>query len=223
MQSIFKSFTINHAYRSSYSIGSYTTNVRFIGDTINGTVYPADIKENKNVNGDFFPVYEMGMVAINEQFSPLINFDMTLQNSLLAKFEIKKSRTLTLSFANNQLTEVNGEEYVIGTGYRFKDVALTFAGMGGGGKKTYKSDLNVKLDFSIRENKTVLRSIDSDLNQVSQGQKVMSIDTSIDYMFSQTLSFRLFFNKIINTPYLPSQYRNSTTKGGFSLRFSLAQ
>ena len=223
MQTIFKSFTVNHAYRSSYSIGSYTTNVRFIGDTIGGTVYPANIKENKNVNGDFFPVYEMGMVAINEQFSPLINFDMTLQNSLLAKFEIKKSRTLTLSFANNQLTEVNGKEFVIGTGYRFKDVALTFAGMGGGGKKTFKSDLNVKLDFSIRENKTVLRSIDSDLNQVSQGQKVMSIDTSIDYMFSKTLSFRLFFNKIINNPYLPSQYRNSTTKGGFSLRFSLAQ
>lgn len=221
LKAIFKSFTLNHVYRSSYSIGSYSSNVKFIGDTIDGQVYPA--LTNLNAKGDFFPIYEMGVISINEQFSPLINFDMTLQNSMLAKLEMKRSRTLTMSFANNQLTEVTGNEFIIGTGYRFKDVPLTFSGMGGGGKRTFKSDLNLKADFSVRENKTVLRSIDTELNQVSAGQKVVSIDTSVDYMFSQTLSVKVFFNKIINNPYLPSQYRNSTTKGGFSLRFSLAQ
>jgi cell surface protein SprA len=165
----------------------------------------------------------MGVVSINEQFSPLINFDMTLQNSLLARFEIKKSRSLTLSFANNQLTEVSSEEFVVGAGYRFKEVPLSFSGMGGGGGRTFKSDLNLKADFSIRNSKTVLRGIDTDLNQISSGQKVVSILTSIDYQLSQSLTLRFFFDKIINNPYLPSQYRNSTTKGGFSLRFSLAQ
>ena len=224
LQSIFKTVTINHVYRSNYSIGSFTTNVKFIGDTIGGDIYPqVDYDRNVNAKGDFYPHYEMGMVAINEQFSPLINFDMTLQNSMLAKLEMKKSRTLTMSFANNQLTEVSSEEFVVGTGYRFKNVPLTFSGLGGGGKRTFKSDLNLKADFSVRNNKTVLRSIDTDLNQVSAGQKVMSISTSVDYMFSQSLTLRFFFDKIINNPYLPSQYRNSTTKGGFSLRFSLAQ
>ena len=163
------------------------------------------------------------MVTITEQFSPLINLDMTLQNSMLAKFEYKKSRNLSLSFANNQLTEVTSDEYVIGLGYRFKEVPLSFGKIGGGKGKTYKSDLNLKGDFSVRNNKTVLRSIDTDLNQISAGQNIMSINVSIDYMFSKSLTLRLFFDKIITNPYLPSQYRNSTTKGGISLRFSLAQ
>jgi len=223
LQNIFKSFTINHTYRSNYSVGSYTSNIRFIGDTIAGTVYPANIDQNKNVNGDFYPIYEMGVVSISEQFAPLINFDMTLQNSLLAKFEIKKSRTLTLSFANNQLTEVSSSEFVIGAGYRFKDVPLTFARAGGGGARTIKSDLNLKADFSIRDNKTVLRSIDTDLNQVSQGRNEITIGTSAEYQLSQSLAIRFFFDKVINNPYLPSQYRTSTTEGGFSLRFQLAQ
>jgi cell surface protein SprA len=178
---------------------------------------------NKNPKGDFYPIYEIGVVSITEQFSPLINFDMTMQNSLLAKIELKKSRNLSMSFSNNQLTEVSSDEIVIGLGYRFKDVPLTFASFGGGGQRTFKSDVNLKADFSIRDNKTVLRSIDTDLNQVSAGQKVVSINTSIDYMLSQTLTFRFFFDKIITNPFLPSQFRNSTTKGGFSLRFSLAQ
>jgi cell surface protein SprA len=224
LKNIFKSITVNHVYRSSYSVGSYSNNINFVGDTIEGRVYPNHTDpENLKVNGDFFPVYEYGMVAINEQFSPLINFDMTLQNSFLAKLEMKRSRTLTLSFANNQLTEVNSNEFIIGAGYRFKDVPLTFAGVGGGGARTFRSDLNIKADFSIRDNKTVLRSIDSELNQVSNGMKVMSINTSVDYMLSQSLTIRFFFDKIVNNPYLPSQFRNSTTKGGFSLRFSLAQ
>jgi cell surface protein SprA len=223
LNEIFKSLTVNHAYIANYSIGAYTTNVRFIGDTVNGNVYPSLAPENKNQRGDFYPTYEMGVVTINEQFNPLINFDMTLQNSLLAKFEIRKSRSLSLSFANNQLTEVNSEEFIIGAGYRFKEVPITFSGSGGGSGRTFKSDLNLKADFSIRNNKTVLRSIDTDLNQISSGQKVVSIVTSIDYQLSQSLMLRFFFDKIINNPYLPSQYRNSTTKGGFSLRFSLAQ
>ncbi len=217
LQSIFKSITINHVYRSSYSIGSYSSNVRFKGDTIQGRVYPLYDETNNNPenikpNGDFFPVYEYGMVAINEQFSPLINFDMTLQNSFLAKLEMKKSRTLTLSFANNQLTEVNSDEFIAGMGYRFKDIALTFGGVGGGGARTFRSDLNVKADFSIRNNKTVLRSIDTDLNQISNGMKVMSINTSIDYMLSKSLTLRFFFDKIINNPYLPSQFETLLPK-----------
>jgi len=180
-------------------------------------------ENNYNASGDFYPVYEIGVVTITEQFSPLLNIDMTLQNSLLAKVEYKKSRNLSLAFANNQLTEVNSNEIVIGLGYRFKEVPLTFGSPGGKGQRTMKSDLNLKADFSIRDNKTVLRSIDSDQNQISSGQKVMAINTSIDYMLSQSLTLRFFFDKIINNPYLPSQFRNSTTKGGFSLRFSLAQ
>ena len=216
----FKSFTINHAYRSAYSVGAFTSNIKFVGDTVNGTIYPINVND---VDGNFFPQVEFAAITITEQFSPLINFDMTMHNNLLAKLEYKKARNLSMSFANNQLTEVTSDEIVVGLGFRFKDVPLTFARPGGGGKRTSRSDLNLKADFSIRNNKTVLRSIDTDLNQISAGQNVVTIDTSADYDLSKSLTFRIFFSKIITNPFLPSQYRNSTTNGGISLRFSLAQ
>jgi cell surface protein SprA len=69
----------------------------------------------------------------------------------------------------------------------------------------------------------VLRRVDQELEQISTGQRVISINTSIDYMLSNSISLRLFFDKIINNPFVSNQYRNSTTRGGISLRFSLAQ
>jgi hypothetical protein len=42
-------------------------------------------------------------------------------------------------------------------------------------------------------------------------------------MLSKSVTLRLFFDKIINNPFVANQYDNSTTKGGISIRFSLAQ
>ena len=61
-----------------------------------------------------------------KQFSPLIKVDMTWKNSLITKLEIKKNRTLNLSLSNNQLTRIKGSEYIIGTGYRVKDLEFRF-------------------------------------------------------------------------------------------------
>jgi cell surface protein SprA len=182
--------------------------------------FPVETDNNEN----YIAEQQIAQVSITEQFSPLITFDMTWVNSLMTKFEIKKSRNLSLSFANNQLTEVVSNEYVIGLGYRIKDVKFTVRNMGGqGGVSNLKSDLNLRADFSVRNNKTVLRRIDEDINQVSTGQQVISINFSADYMLSQRVNLRFFFDKVINNPYVSSQYRNSTTNGGISFRFTLAQ
>jgi cell surface protein SprA len=125
--------------------------------------------------------------------------------------------------ANKQLTDVNSDEYVVGLGYRVKNVAFAVRSLSGGGKTNFNSDLDIKVDFSIRNNRTVLRRLDIDQNQVSAGQQVVTINTTIDYQLSRSLSMSFFFDKIINNPYVSNQYRNSTTRGGIRLRFSLAQ
>ncbi|MCK4288678.1 MAG: hypothetical protein KAW86_05710, partial [Bacteroidales bacterium] len=162
--------------------------------------------------------------TIIEQFSPLLGIDMQWKNSMSTRIEIKKSRNLSISFINNQLTEVVSDELIVGLGYKFKDVSFSIKSIGGGGrKKRLKSDLDIKADFSIRSNKTIIRRIDENNNQVSAGQKIISINTSIDYVINQKFNIRLFFDKIINNPFVSSQYRNSTTNGGISLRFTLNQ
>ncbi|MEI6766752.1 MAG: cell surface protein SprA [Bacteroidota bacterium] len=215
LKKFFKNISVSHTYRSTYSVGQFASNLLYKDDAQDGYTYVRDAVKN------FASKYEIGQVSINEQFSPLIGFDMTMVNSLLFKFEIKKSRNLVLSFANNQLTEVTSDEYVIGAGYRLKDVSfnINFSGK----KRPIKSDLNLKADFSIRTNKTVLRKLVENMDQVSAGQKVMSINVSADYQISEKFNIRLFFDKIINNPFVSSQYPNSNTNAGLSLRFTLAQ
>jgi cell surface protein SprA len=86
-----------------------------------------------------------------------------------------------------------------------------------------KSDLNVKLDFSIRDNKTILRRIEERDNQISTGTRQISINASADYMISQKLNIRLFFDQTISKPHVSAQIPTSNTNAGISLRFTLAQ
>ncbi len=215
VQKYLRNFTISHSYRSSYNIGSFITNVEF--------------KEGQGVrdaSGNFIAQKRMDVVTISEQFNPLINFDMTWHNSLLTKFEVRRTRNLSLSFVNNQLTEVVSNELVFGAGYRIQDLKFMIRSLGGGGsgrRQQVRSDLNLKLDFSMRENKTVLRRIDEDLDNVSAGQSIISILASAEYMMNQNLTTRVFFERTSTNPFISNQFRNSSTFGGISLRFTLAQ
>lgn len=214
---VLKTAIISHGYRSVYTISSYQSNLYY--DETDGN--PSQLYAASN---SYFPQYDLTQITIQEQFTPLFGIDLTWNNSLLTRFEYKKSRTLTFSMINKQLTDLNTDEIIVGLGYRIKDVSFTVSSMGGGGRKTQlKSDLDLKVDFSIRNNRTVLRRIDQNIDQVSAGQRVFSINTSVNYMLSKSVSLRLFFDKIINNPFVSNQYDNSTTKGGISIRFSLAQ
>jgi cell surface protein SprA len=214
---VIESATLSHAYRSIYAISQYQSNLYY-------TETDGTASGLYNQANSFYPEYDLAQVTIQEQFAPLIGLDLGWRNSLLTRVEYRKSRNLTFSMANKQLTDLVTEEIIIGLGYRVKNVSFTMSSIGGSGKKTQiSSDLDIKVDFSIRNNRTVLRRVDENIDQVSSGQKVFSINTSIDYMLSKSVSLRLFFDKIINNPLVSNQYRNSTTKGGISIRFSLAQ
>ena len=140
----FKQFSLGHSYRSTYSVGSYQTNLDYgKGDEVNYN------------NMSYHVSREISQVTINEQFSPLFKVDMTWKSSLLTKVEFKRSRVLALSLANNQLTETGSQEYIIAVGYRIKDVEFKMFS-GGRGKKV-SSDLDLKLDFNIMNNKTFVR------------------------------------------------------------------
>ena len=210
-----RTFTITHAYISTYSVGSFHSNIRF--QERDGMPYIM------NDAGNFIPQSEFMVVSITEQFNPLIKFDLGFANSLLGNLEMRRGRNLAFSFANNQLTEISSNEFIIGLGYRLKGIKLNFSGLFGGKKTKSSSDLNLKLDFSLRKNKTVLRRIDQDVNQISTGQQVMTLNFSADYNLSARFNVRFYFDKVINSPYVSNQYRTSNTKGGIALRFTLSQ
>jgi len=211
-----RTITISHAYLSTYSVGTFNSSILF--HEVNGM--PSVVDDA----GNFIPRLQTSIVSITEQFNPLIKIDLGFLNSLLASAEMRRSRNISLSFVNNQLTEVTSNEFIVGLGYRLKGIRFNLSGVMGGGKKTRtNSDLNLKLDFSLRRNKTVLRRVDQDINQISVGQQVMTLNFSADYNLSTRFNVRFYFDKVINTPYVSNQYRTSNTKGGIALRFTLGQ
>ncbi len=205
----FKQFTISHAYRSSYAVGSYQTNLNYgNGDEINMN------------NMSYHVAREISQVTINEQFSPLFKLDMTWKNSLLTKVEFKKSRVLALSLANNQLTETGSQEYVFAIGYRIKD--LEFKLFSGGSGKKISSDLDLKLDFNLMNNKTVIRKVIEDVEQITMGQQLIKVKFSADYVVNQRLNIKAFYDTAITNPFISTTFPSSITNIGFSLRFTLA-
>ncbi|MDP7567258.1 MAG: cell surface protein SprA, partial [Flavobacteriales bacterium] len=205
----FKQFSLGHSYRSTYSVGSYQTNLNYgNGDEINMN------------NMSYHVSREISQVTINEQFSPLFKVDMTWKNSLLTKVEIKKSRVLALSLANNQLTETGSQEYVIGLGYRIKDVE--FKMFSGGKGKKISSDLDLKLDFNVMNNKTIIRKVIEDVEQITMGQQVLKIKFSADYVVNQRVNVKAFYDRVITNPFISTTFPSSITNVGFSLRFTLA-
>jgi len=204
---IFRTFIVKNSYRSTFNVGNYQTNLLYIpGESV------------RDPARNFLPEKQIAVVTIQESMRPLLGFDATLKNSLLAKFEYNRDRSLSLSLTNNQVTEIRGKEYVIGTGYRFKDVKFPFAV---GGNRP-KSDLNLRIDLSLRDNSTVIRKIQEQQNQVTAGQNIFSIKTSADYVMNQRLNLRIFYERVVNKPVISTSFPSANTNFGISLRFTLA-
>ena len=205
----FRSILIAHAYRSTYTVGSYSSNLNYVnGDEV-------------NVNNLSYHVEkEIAQVTINEQFSPLFKLDLVWKNSLLTKIEFKRSRMLSLSLVNSQLTETQTKEYVISAGYRISDLNLNFISSGRG--KKISSDLDLKLDVNIRNNKTMIRKIIEDVEQITMGQQIVSIKFSTDYVVNRRLNLKLFYDRVITNPFVSTTFPSAITNAGFSLRFTLA-
>ncbi len=214
VKKVFRSVNISHQYRSVYQVGSYTTNLNYFTDG-NGINNIRDLQKN------FIQQYEINVVTVSEQFSPLINIDMNWKSNLTSRFEWRKSRTVSLNLTGNQITDNRVNELVVGAGYRFDDVQIILKT--GGGQRALKSDLNVRLDLSIRDNKTVARKLIEDVNQPVAGIKVFTIGATADYVLSDRFNLQLFADHTMNNPFVANTFPTSNTNFGFSLKFTLVQ
>ena len=204
-QKHFRSVSVNHSYRSTYTVGGFLKSF--------GRRDTFALNENR-----IQPEYIISQVTISESFSPLVNVDMTWKNSLLTRVEVRKDRTLSLNTSNNQLTEIGNLEYIIGTGYTLKELKLPFKIRG----STVKSDLTLRGDFSIRDSKTIIRKIVEGETQTTAGQRVYSLKLTGDYILTQALTLRVFYDWVANRPAISNSFPTSNTNAGFSLRFSLS-
>ena len=214
LKDIMKSMSITHDYRSTYSIGSYISNLNYKAED-DGYSYVLDAQKN------FLSKYDIASININETFNPLIDIDITWLNNVTSRFEYRKTRNIMLSLTNNQAMELYNNEASLGFGYRFENMKMFVKTKSS--QKTLSNDLNVRLDFAYGKNKTVLRQLVEENNQTTAGQESFSVKFSADYNLSQVFIVRLFYDKLVTSPFISNSYRTTNSNFGLSFRFTLTQ
>ena len=238
----FKSVTINHSYKSIYSVGSYSSYSTW-QEYMNGLGFIKDATTGNPVPSSMFNV---STVSINESFAPLLGVDVTLLNNLTCKLEYRTTRVLTLSMTSVQINEALSKDWVVGMGYKISD--FNFFGLAGGGNSrkvkgkgknnqneekrssttTKKSgvnhDLNLRLDFSLRNQASLSRDIATMTSAASSGNRALKFSFSADYTLSRMLTMSFFYDQQTNTPLLSSSSYPTTTRDfGLSVKFSLTR
>ena len=221
-EKIFKSVNLEHGYKSVYAVGAYSTyatymeysrGIGFVNNTTTGMPIPSSR-------------YNIGAVSINESFSPLIGLDVTTNFNLTLGAKYIKSRMINLSLTAIQMVETQNQEIAFNIGYKIMDMKLF-----GGGKKANKSkqkksgnDINIRADFSFKNQSSICRSIDKGTTQATSGNKSFNYSITADYAYSKTLSFSLYFDRQKTIPLIStSSYPTTTTDFGVSMKFSLTR
>ncbi|WP_445012733.1 T9SS outer membrane translocon Sov/SprA [Aquimarina penaris] len=202
----FKRFSVAHGYRANYTINQFQTNLEFQN------------RDDVDQSGNFRNPELYSNINLTEQFSPLMRLDMEMKSSIKILAEWKKDRALSLSFDNNLLTEIQGNEYIIGLGYRLQD--LTFTTRIGGRKQVVKSDLNLRADLSLRQNETLVRYLDLDNTQITAGQDIYGLKFTADYALSKNLTALFFYDHTFSEYSISTAFPQTTIRGGFTLRYN---
>lgn len=214
----FRRFSVQHGYRSRYTINQFRTNLDF-------NEFDKDLGYNSPANedaldqaGNFKSRTLFSNINLEEQFSPLIRLDFEMKNSIKVLAEIKTDRLLSLSFDNNLMTEIQGKEYTLGLGYRIKD--LRIRSQLAGPKQIIKSDLNMRADVSVRDNKTIIRYLDLENNQITAGQTIWGLKYSADYAFSKNLTAIFYFDYTFSDFAISTSFPQTSVRSGITLRYN---
>jgi len=223
MSKIFTNFTVSHGYTGNLSMNGFTSALLY--QDVSRYGYPSFYD---TVSRNYIPYFLVPNISIGEQFSPLLGVDMMFTNQLQAKFEYAKTRQLSLSLVDYQLSEVRSTEFTIGAGYRkkglkFFNLTLPKFLTGKGGGKKLENEINFRLDFKIRDNVTANSRLDQDNNFATGGSKEITISPTIDYFLNNRVNIKLYFDQRRVKPYISSSAPITNTRAGVQVRISLAQ
>ena len=218
MKKWFKTFTVNHAYQCSYSVGSYTSYLNWVG--VDGD-YGFTLDELTQTPVPSSP-FNISSVAITEKFAPLIGLNVTLNNDLQLNAEYRDARTLNLNASAGQVVETTSKQITIGAGYKIVDFnKIIKIGSRQGG---VSNDLSLNLDFSFANNQSLIRRIETAYTQATQGTQTFSINFMASYQLSRRITLNAFFDHQVNTPLVSnSSYPTSNSNYGISVNISLAR
>lgn len=235
MKKAFQSFTIRHTYSASYNIGNFTLDP-FSIDPSRPQVqdgYPVLVKDaGEDIDGNpiqnYIPFDNVTAVQIQENFRPFIGFNLALKSGLTASINYDRSRTLTFSNGSLQLADNRSQGLSLNIGYRKDKLNWNFRL--GSKDINLTNSLKAELRLDMKDTRVFTRQLSTSSiglqpiidDQITQGTINWNIQPSIDYVVNDRVNVRLFFERRINDPFTSLTYYTSFSRGGFQIRFTLA-
>lgn len=219
LEKIFTNFTMSHAYNSNLSMNSFTSALLF-ADRL-GLGFPSFVD---TVSNNFVPYFLVPNVTISERFSPLLGMDVQFTNQLNLKLDYGRSRTISLSLIDYQVSEVRSVEVTVGAGWRKRGLKLPFKiPFSKSDSKVLENDINFRFDLTYRDNAIANNILDQRNTIPTGGQKVLTLLPSIDYVLNNRLRMRLFFEQNRVVGYIATPPPVVNTRAGLQINISLAQ
>jgi cell surface protein SprA len=228
---IFTSFNLTNSYTSNLSMNSFNSQLNYSDPSRYGQPGFVD-----TLTGNFVPYYAVPNITISEQFSPLLGLDMAFVNLMTAQASYSRSRQLSLSLVDFQLSETHSSELSLTLGYKKRNVRLPFGWKVPGNGKTPpngpagsinaqkgSNDLTLKLTVSVRDDAMSSSYLDQNASLPTGGQRVIHIGPSVDYVLNNRINLNFYFDQMRTTPKISTTPPIVTTKGGVHIRISLAQ
>lgn len=221
LKNVFKSFTINHAYQCTYTVGSYNgfLNWLSLGGSNNDLGFTLD-----ELSGAPIPSspYNISSVTIQERFAPLVGLKVTMRNDLRLGAEWTEERTLTLNSSAGQLVEGTKRGITVNAGYKIANFlkVIKLAGK----QNTTSSDLDIDAAFKLTQSQALIRRIETNYTQATSGTRNFNINVSAKYALSKRIQLGMFFEHQVNTPLVSnSAFPTSNTAYGLTFNLSLAR
>ncbi len=217
----FKTLTLSHGYNCTYAVGSYASYTNYV-ENEQGLGFTLDVANDVPVPSSEFNI---STITLTESFAPLIGLNATLINGITARSEYKQTRSVSLNMSAAQIVENISKDLTFGTGYKIANFGtkIGIPARTGAKEKNVNHDLNMKLDFTFKNQLALLRKIEDRYSEATSGNTALNINFSADYQFSKMLNLKFYWQKQINKPLVSTSYPTVNTDFGLSLSFSLTR
>ena len=215
---LFKSFNLNHAYQCTYSVGSFTSFSDWvsIGEGLGFT------QDQLTLGAIPSSPYNIASITLTEKFAPLVGFTATFFNDISINAQYDDQRTLTLNSSAGQLVEASAKSFTLGGSYKianFNQVLKLKTK-----QQNVNNDLTLNLNVKMTSNVSLIRKIESNTAQATNGTRTWGVNFTANYVVSKRITLGAYFDYQSNMPLVStSSYPTTNSNYGLSINMSLVK
>ena len=218
-----KSLNLNHAYKSIYSVGSYTLpSIPTV--SINESFSPligvdATFQNNLTTKVEYRTTRTLNLSMTSIQINEALSRDWVVG----VGYKIQDFNLFGAA-GNRKVKKAQNPKSRAGKNANGNQNAQNSKQNTQSSKSGINHDLNLRLDVSLRKQAAITRDIATGTSSASSGNTAFKISFMADYTLSRLLTLTAYYDQQTNTPLLSSStYPTTTYDFGLSMKFSLSR